>query len=147
MSAFASNLAATRRSACAGLLVLLLAGTGASAADGESVKAADVMAAYLRYIAELTTWPNQTPGSSNAPIRIGVIGADPNGVMNLFRTRSRSGDPVKALGRTIHLLDLDSTDDDDLGLLHYVRRIDARPQLWCDAYLDESSHVGQVQAD
>lgn len=102
------------------LLALLLAvGTCASAAEVGRATAADVMAAYLRYIAELTTWPRRAAGSAAQPIRIGVIGADPNGVMDPMRARIESPGELEAQGRPLRLLDLnprlDASDPETLA--------------------------------
>lgn len=95
------------------LLALLLVGTCASAVEVDRTKAASVMAAYLRYIAELTTWPDQDADDDAQPIRVGVIGRDPNGVMEPIRARNRSKDPLEAQGRPVRLLDFSSRGDGD----------------------------------
>jgi hypothetical protein len=47
-------------------------------------KAARVKAAYLRYIAEFTTWPRGVLGDSDEPIVLGTIGTDPHGVTQIL---------------------------------------------------------------
>jgi hypothetical protein len=111
MWATAFSPALSRRSIRAALLALMLAGTCASAVAVDRVRAADVMAAYLRYIAELTTWPDQGGDAAGQPIRVGVIGQDPNGVMDTIRARNRSEDKLEAQGRPVRLLNLNPGDD------------------------------------
>ena len=65
--------------------VLLIGPSNPFAAEIDRNKAAGVMAAYLRHIAALTTWPSMDAAGPNQPIRIGVVGSDPNGVMAPMR--------------------------------------------------------------
>ncbi len=87
------------------LLLQVAFGHGASI---DEQKAAAVMAAYLRHIAALTTWPNAAAGRASAggPILIGILGTDPNGVMAPIRSRIRSSEELLAQGRPIRLIDL-----------------------------------------
>lgn len=98
------NVAAMAKSIRTALLavVLLLASVFSVAAAVDDTRAAAVMAAYLRHIAELTTWPRAARG----PIVIGVLGEDPNGVMASIRSRASGGDRLLAQGRPVHVLDL-----------------------------------------
>ena len=59
---------------------LLCAGPVAAQGAVDAQRAAKVKAAYLRYIAEFTTWPVESFGHADAPIVLGVIGEDPHGV-------------------------------------------------------------------
>ena len=70
------------------------------------VTAAELMAAYMRHIAALTTWPDEPAARAGSPIVIGVIGADPNGVMQPIRARLRAGEVLEARGRPISVIDL-----------------------------------------
>ncbi|MEQ8859022.1 MAG: YfiR family protein [Pseudomonadales bacterium] len=90
--------------------VTLLGGAGVAAASAvDDEKAAGVMAAYLRHIAALTTWPVSPAGAdlSRQPIVIGVLGDDPNGVIAPIRSRIASSQSLLAQGRPIELSDLD----------------------------------------
>jgi len=102
---------ARRRWVGGAILALILMGSGASAAEIDRNKAAQVMAAYLRHIATLTSWPTSTAADANRPILVGVVGTDPNGVMTPFRDRTESGEEIKAQDRPIRLLDLNIQPD------------------------------------
>jgi hypothetical protein len=108
---------ATQRAALAALL-LLGAGHSYSAAIDES-KAAGVMAAYMRHIAALTTWPGERVADVDQPILFGVVGDDPNGVMNPIRKRIDSNEGLLAQGRKIRVVDLKLPSDagEDLELV------------------------------
>jgi hypothetical protein len=102
------------------LIGLLLLSTGTHVAEIEAAevdagKAAGVMAAYLRHIAALTHWPGDE-STEEQPIRIGVVGRDPNGVMAPIRERTESGDGLLAQGRPIRVLDLEQASDDAADL-------------------------------
>lgn len=107
---------AAHRSGARGFIgaALLLAGAFAQAASIDEEKAAGVMAAYLRHIAALTTWP--AASDRGGPILIGILGSDPNGVMTPIRTRIRSAEELLAQGRPIRVEDLrlPAGDADDL---------------------------------
>lgn len=94
---------AIRQRICATLIGLLWVSTAAQAAQIDEVKAAGVMAAYLRHIAALTSWPDDDPAE---PIRIGLVGRDPNGVMDPIRVRTESADGLLAQDRPIMLVEL-----------------------------------------
>ena len=102
--------------------VLLLGSLQARTAE---LPAADVMAAYLRYIAALSSWPAEaTLGDDTAPdvdrpILIGVVGGDPNGVMVPIRTRVDSEEGLLAQNRPIRIVDLKfpAADGEDHDLL------------------------------
>lgn len=92
--------------------VVLLGATHLQAAE---LPAADVMAAYLRHIAALTTWPADAEAGGPVgddtvtdvdPILIGVVGDDPNGVMRKMRARVASAEGLLAQDRPIGILDL-----------------------------------------
>ena len=53
-------------------------------------KASAVKAAYLRYIAEFTTWPAERFPASGDPIVIGTLGDDRSGVVAIVRKRIAS---------------------------------------------------------
>lgn len=61
------------------------------------------MAAYLRHIAALTTWPGEA--APDRPIVIGVVGEDPHQVMRPIRARIGEAGLV-AQGRPIQVVDL-----------------------------------------
>ena len=79
-------------------------GHGSEAAEFSAERAAAVKAAYLRYIAEYTIWPEAD--NSGEPIVIGVLGSDPNGVAALIRDKLDSPDGLRAQGRPLVLIDL-----------------------------------------
>lgn len=61
-------------------------------AEVDTIKAAQVKAAYLRYIAEFTTWPPEALGEDTEPIVLGTIGTDPHGVTQVLeRAIERKG--------------------------------------------------------
>lgn len=72
--------------ACA-LLVLLVAGVPIAWAGIDERKATAVKAAYLRYIAEFTTWPSGAFAAEDDPIVIGTMGDDSSGVIAAMRRR------------------------------------------------------------
>jgi hypothetical protein len=88
---------------------------GSIQAHPADMQAADVMAAYLRYIAALSSWPAETmpaDDSAGQPILIGVVGEDPNGVMIPIRTRVESEEGLLAQNRPIGIVDLKSPAED-----------------------------------
>ena len=70
-------------------------------------RAAAVKAAYLRHIAEFTTWPEGTFGHGEAPIVIGVLGDDASGVVTAIERRIR-GKGLSAQSRRVELRRLDA---------------------------------------
>jgi len=106
---------ASRHKAWAALLGLLLACSDAHGAEIDPAKAAAVIAAYVRHIAALTEWP-EADADTNGPIRIGVFGDDPNGVMAPIRARTESPGGLSAQGRPIKLLSLAPPDTDHADL-------------------------------
>ena len=86
--------------------------TGVGRACAAELTPAEVKAAYLRYIAELTTWPGDPVAGVDQPILIGVIGDDPNGVMNPIRAHLENGEDLLAQKRPIRLVDLQVASDD-----------------------------------
>ncbi len=73
---------ATRRGWLLGLLCLFLAGGGALAAESAGGAAEyQVKAAFLYNFTKFTEWPADAFADTNAPIVIGVVGADPFGQM------------------------------------------------------------------
>ena len=97
-------------------LVALLIGPVAGAAELDAERVSAVKAAYLRYIAEYTTWPaQQTAGAPAAqrgrvPIMIGLLGSDPNGVTTLIRRRAESGEGLSAQGRPLQVMNIEPSD-------------------------------------
>lgn len=87
-------------------MFLLLHATLPHAADIDRSKAAGIMAAYLRHIASLTQWPGGE-AREEQPIRIGLVGADPNGVITLIRDRTESSEGLEAQGRPIRVVVLE----------------------------------------
>jgi hypothetical protein len=85
-------------------LMGLVLGHGSHAAELSAERAAAVKAAYLRYIAEYTTWPEV--GDSTEPIVVGLLGSDPNGVATLIRAKIEGPDGLRAQGRPIELVEL-----------------------------------------
>lgn len=86
----------------------------ANAAEIDKTMAAGVMAAYLRHIAALTSWPGDDVAVADQPLRIGVVGRDPNGVMTPIRARTGSGEGLLAQDRRIQLLDLQGAGGDSV---------------------------------
>lgn len=97
---------------CVVLLGVLLC-AGAQAAEIDRAKAAAVMAAYLRHIAALTSWPESAAAGAREPLLIGAIGRDPNGVMDPFRQRMQSEEGLVAQGRPIQLVELNPAADEE----------------------------------
>lgn len=85
-------------------LVSLILGHGAHSADFGGDRVAAVKAAYLRHIAEYTSWPEATDATQ--PIVIGLLGSDPNGVAALIRSKADSPEGLSAQGRPLKLIDL-----------------------------------------
>lgn len=88
---------------------LLLATNGAFAAAIDIEKLAEVKAAWLKNIAELTTWPETGSAAENLksqPIVIGGLGRDPNGVIRHLRSRIQSKDGLEVQNRQLQLLEL-----------------------------------------
>lgn len=98
-------------------VLLLLLGTALAFGAVDESKAAGVMAAYLRHIAAMTTWPGEAAGGSGRPILIGVVGADPNGVMAPIRERSGSKQRLLAQGRPIRVVDISTRPEAPLETL------------------------------
>jgi len=94
------------------LASILFIGATSYAATVDETKAAGVMAAYLRHIAALTTWPDDRTDDDRQSILIGVVGEDPNGVMNPIRARIESNEGLLAQGRPLRLVDLAPTSPD-----------------------------------
>jgi YfiR/HmsC-like len=107
-------------------LVALLVGPIADAGELNLQRVTAVKAAYLRYIAEYTSWPaQQTAGSQTAtqsgddqrPIVIGLLGSDPNGVATLIRRRAESAEGLSAQGRPLMVVDIAPPDTDGAAAL------------------------------
>lgn len=78
--------------------------TYAHSAYTAELTAAEVMAAYLRHIAVLTTWPGGSAANSAKPLVIGVVGEDPNGVISPIRERIAAGEELLAQNRPIRVM-------------------------------------------
>jgi hypothetical protein len=107
------------------LLVAVLVGPVADAAELDVQRVAAVKAGYLRYIAEYTSWPT-APGGTRAasqagedlhPIVIGLLGSDPNGVTTLIRRRAASAEGLSAQGRPLQVVDIALSDADTSAAL------------------------------
>lgn len=84
------------------ILTVLLCGFAAAETDVDIEKAAKVKAAYLRYIAEFTTWPLGVLDDAGGPIVIGLLGSDPHGVAKILeRGVERQG--IQAQNRPIEI--------------------------------------------
>jgi hypothetical protein len=70
--------------------VVLVASGPYATAEIDQRKATAVKAAYLRYIAEFTTWPESKFGAADDPIVIGTLGDDRSGVVAVIRKRIES---------------------------------------------------------
>jgi hypothetical protein len=102
-----TGIALARRTVSRALIMALVAAPGpAHGASIDETRAAAVMAAYLRHIAALTTWPGTPGAQSGRPIQIGVVGEDPNGVMAPIRARMNSAEQLMAQGRPLRVLEL-----------------------------------------
>lgn len=95
--------------------IVLLHTAMSQGAEIDQSKAAGIMAAYLRHIASFSNWPVDEI-EENQPIRIGLIGADPNGVIALIRGRTESSEGLAAQGRPIHVVVLERTSDGEAAL-------------------------------
>lgn len=99
------------RASCLALLLGLLSWSGVATGqdDVDRVKAGRVKAAYLRYIAEFTTWPLEAFGGEDAPIVLGIMGEDPHGVFSILEGAiERKG--LRAQSRPIVLRRLPESD-------------------------------------
>jgi len=101
------------RACCIAFLLGALWSPAQAADPGVDVaKAAKVKAAYLRYIAEFTTWPIEVLGDANEPIVLGTIGTDPHGVTQILeRAIERKG--LLAQSRPLVLRRLPASGDPD----------------------------------
>ena len=81
------------RGCCIALLFgLICSAPFVAQADVDTKKAAQIKAAYLRYIAEFTTWPSGVLGDGAEPIVLGTTGTDPHGVTQILeRAIARKG--------------------------------------------------------
>jgi hypothetical protein len=66
---------------------------------------AAIAAAYLRYIAEFTTWPADSFPDADAPVVIAVLGDDASGVVGIMR-RAIEGKGLSAQSRRLVLREL-----------------------------------------
>ena len=139
----------------------------AQAADPgvDVAKAAKVKAAYLRYIAEFTTWPIEVLGDANEPIVLGTTGTDPHGVTQILERAieskglfaqsrplvlrrlppSSDSDFEAALG-DCHLLFLTSGVDDDAAEWSRLRTLlDDRPIVTVGEISGFSQAAGMIE--
>jgi hypothetical protein len=115
-------------------LALLVFGAARGWAQGESdagQAAAAHKAAYLRHIAELTTWPDGSFGHGKAPIVIGVLGEDASGVVAALERRIR-GKGLSAQNRPVELRRLDAEGELAFQLegCHLLFVPDSQGQYW-----------------
>ena len=94
--------------ACILPAAFLLAALDASTATIDVAKVSEVKAAYVRNIAAMTTWPEEKLGDPGRPMVVGVLGADPNGVVRSMRMRMGTGAGLLAQGRRLDLLAMDT---------------------------------------
>lgn len=97
--------------ACSLVWTALFAAAASAQAEVDVARAAKVKAAYLRYIAELTIWPDDVLGAAADPIVLGTVGSDPHGVTRILeRAIERKG--LRAQDRPIELRRLPALDDE-----------------------------------
>ena len=89
----------------------LLSPTLSYASDIDMSKAAAVMSAYLRHIANFTNLPEDDVINADQDMRFGLIGGDPNGVIQRIRDRTESGGELLAKGRPIRVVMPDQQPD------------------------------------
>ncbi len=75
--------------------------------------ATETKAVYMKYIAQYTTWPDTGASSApdaggNKPMMIGVVGPDPNGVIEVIRARVMSDKGMTIQRRSVVLMDFPS---------------------------------------
>jgi hypothetical protein len=118
---------------CAALALLVFdAARGWAQGPGDAGQAAAAhKAAYLRHIAELTTWPDGTFGDGEAPIVIGVLGEDASGMVAALERRIR-GKGLSAQKRRVELRRSDAEGELAIQLdgCHLLFVPDAQGQLW-----------------
>jgi hypothetical protein len=85
--------------------IVLLANPGRLGAQGTKHEPAAIAAAYLRYIAEFTTWPATSFPDPEAPLVIAVMGDDASGVARIIR-RAIEEKGLSAQSRRIELRQL-----------------------------------------
>ncbi len=69
-------------------LCILLSGAGVHGEGLDEEKAAKVKAGLVYHLSVLTQWPDGTFEQESTPITVGVLGADPHGFADYFRSRS-----------------------------------------------------------
>jgi hypothetical protein len=92
----------TFRLVASALCILLSVGTICDAGTDEA-KAARIKAGMLYHLAALTQWPETHFEQATTPITVGVLGKDPHGLGDYFRSQSAS---VTAQGRHFVVLKL-----------------------------------------
>ena len=95
---------------CCSWPVAIAAQPAIESAKAAQVEAAQVKAAYLRYIAEFTSWPAGAFGDERAPIVLGMTGADPDGVGGILE-RAIKGKGLQAQSRPLVLRRLPEAGD------------------------------------
>ncbi len=82
----------------------ILQGVGAACGAGtDEAKAARIKAGMLYHLAALTQWPETQFEQATTPITVGVLGQDPHGLADYFRSQSAS---VTAQGRRFEVVKL-----------------------------------------
>jgi hypothetical protein len=89
--------------------LVLLAVPGRLGAQDAKHEPAAIAAAYLRYIAEFTTWPAASFSDDDAPLVIAVMGDDASGVAGIMRV-AIEGKGLSAQSRRIELRQLTPPD-------------------------------------
>ncbi len=90
-------------------LLVVAPSTGWAEAEDPGLAGAAHKAAYLRHIADLTTWPEGTFDHGEAPIVIGVLGEDSSGVADALERRIH-GKGLSAQKRRVELRYLEPDD-------------------------------------
>jgi hypothetical protein len=116
--------------------LVLLPNAGPLRAQEAQHEPAAIAAAYLRYIAEFTTWPAASFADAKAPLVIVVIGDDASGVAGIMR-RAIEGKGLSAQSRRIELRQLAPPEGGTDGL----ERLDAGLRDAHLLFLSRSEHA------
>jgi hypothetical protein len=91
------------------LFVSICSAPSIAQAEIDVTKAGQIKAAYLRYIAEFTSWPSEALGEGAAPLVLGTLGTDPHGVIQILE-RAIEGKGLLAQKRRLILVRLPKPD-------------------------------------